>query len=733
MCHRFAPVVGVLALTAAPLLADAAGTLTGSVRASDGTPLPQLVLTLEGPGGSRSVVTGPEGRFQASGLPAGDYRIVLAAPGFVLGPEPEAHVGDAPSHVELTLAPAPVRERVLVAATRGDALLSTLGVSASVVDREQLAARQPTSVLQLLQELPGVSTTRLGGPGSQASAFVRGGESRFARILVDGVPVNEPGGAFDFGGLVPLELERVEVVRGAASSLYGTDALAGVVQLVTRSAAAPETRGASLQADAGSFGWRRGHAATSGRSGRFDWNAGLLRLTTDNDGPNARFEQTAAAAAFGARVSRATTLRLVLRGADGETGTPGQTLFGPPDLEESIERTDLLLGAQLRHVRDSAAHELRLGLSRSDQLTRDPGDSGSFVARLGDRVAPFPSFDFVNPDGFQNDTRRLTLGYQLERQVGGRHLLGAGAELERETGKLGSRPSELLGPERSNVGAFVQDRIAAGERLFLTLGARLERNDSFGTRVVPRAAAAYRLRSGRDGTTLRASAGEGIKEPSFLESFGVADFARGNPDLRAEKSRTFDVGVEQRALDGRLRLEAALFHHEYRDQIAFTVLSLSPFRGSYENLGRTRGRGLELTLEAAPAAGTSFEAHYTWLDGEILESASGSGVNAPGQPLLRRPAHQATLSARTTLDRVTLGATLLLVGKRPDSDFAGLGLTQNAGHARLDARARVRLGRGVEALVAAENLLDREYQEALGYPALRRALRAGLRYELGRR
>jgi vitamin B12 transporter len=304
-------------------------------------------------------------------------------------------------------------------------------------------------------------------------------------------------------------------------------------------------------------------------------------------------------------------------------------------------------------------------------------------------------------------------------------------DVERETGGLGT-PPDLLSPDRTNVGGYLQDRVVLGSRVFATLGARVEHNDSFGTRAVPRAAVAWRARGGADATTLRASGGEGIKEPSFFESFGVSEVALGNPDLKPEKSRTFDVGVEQRLLAGRLRLDATAFHHEYRDQIAFTVLSFSPFRGTYDNLGKTRARGAELSVEAVPTPAVSLSAHYTFTDGEILESTSTSGVNAPGQRLLRRPRHQAALSAHAGAGRLAFGATVFLMGARPDSDFAGLDLTENPGHTRVDVRGRVRVVGGLEAFAVAENLFDREYQDALGYPALGRTVRAGLRFKRGR-
>jgi outer membrane cobalamin receptor len=622
-----------------------------------------------------------------------------------------------------------VCEQVVVAATRGEAALSTLGVSATVLDADRVAEREPSTFLQLLESVPGVAVARGGGLGLQSSAFVRGGESRFARILIDGVPVNEPGGYYNFGSVLPLELERVEVVRGAASSLYGSDALAGVIEMVTRRAGPEDSAGAHAEAEGGGFGWRRGLLGTSGRRGFVDWNLGLQRLETDNEAPNNAFRETTGALALGAQLGETTSLRLIGRGQTGSVGTPGSTAFGRPDRDASYERDDLVLGGRLHHLRGGIGHDLRVGLARSRQLSLDPLDSGSYVPRSGDKVGAFPISDFPDPKGFQNDVDRLSAGYQAELPAGPRHLLTAGVDLERESGSIGARAGTLLSPHRTNVGGYVQDRIVAGSRVFLTLGGRLEHNDSYGTQVVPRAAVAARLRGGEDATTLRASGGAGIKEPSFFETFGVSFYAKGNPDLKPERSRTFDVGVEQRLFHSRLRAEATWFYHSYRDQIAYQIVDFTTFAGSYINLGRTRARGVELGVEAVPVDGLRFSALYTHLDGKVVVSNSDfDPVYAAGKPLLRRPADSATLSAHLTRGRVGGGVSLVLVGKRADSDFAGLNLTQNDGYARLDARVRVNLLRGLTAFAAAENLLDRSYQEILGYPALGRSVRAGLRF-----
>jgi len=249
---------------------------------------------------------------------------------------------------------------------------------------------------------------------------------------------------------------------------------------------------------------------------------------------------------------------------------------------------------------------------------------------------------------------------------------------------------------------------------------------------VPRAAVAVRLREGEDATTLRASAGMGIKAPNFFESYGESFFARGNPDLLAERSRTFDLGVEQRLLGSRVRAVVTVFHHDYRDQIAYTVIDFETFEGTYVNLGRTRARGLEVELDLRPRQWLGLYGQYTFTDSEVVESANQfDPVYAAGEPLLRRPRHQGAITARLSFPRGSAGVTVVHVGERADSDFVSLGLTRSAAYTRLDARVRVRLADALEAWVAADNLTDTTYQQALGFPALPRSIRGGLRLTLG--
>lgn len=725
--RRVVPLLLSFAFALAALPSPADDGLTGVLRSPEGASIAQVPLTFSGAGLEWTAITGPDGGFRVAGLAAGEYDVAVDLPGFLLSPARVTRTGGQDQPVALTLRPAPVREHVVVAATRQDAATSSLGTTVNVVDEERITERESTSFLNLMLEVPGVAAARTGGVGSQGSVFVRGGASNSSRVLVDGVPVNEPGGAWNFGPQLPFELERVEIVKGAASSLYSTDALAGVVHLATRRAEAGAPPSFNAEAQGGSFAWQRYAGGTSGRSGAFDWNAGLLYLDTDNQEENNAFQETAGALSAGVDLGDRQSLRLLFRVDDSTVGTPGQTAYGRPDLDASFDFTAISTGLAYRRAGTTVVHEVRGGYARTDQLSKNPLDSGSFTPTWGDIEADFPSFDFPDPLGYQNDTERLSFGYQAEVQAGRRNLLTAGADVEHESGELGSRSDpSFLSPTRTNVGFFVQDRFVFGS-LFATVGGRVEHNESFGTKAVPRVALAYRARSGEDATTLRGSAGAGIKEPSFFESFGESSFALGNPDLKPERSRTFDLGVDQRLFRGRAQAAVTWFHHDYRDQIAYQYDFVSN-TGTYVNLGQTRAQGFEVSLAAAPLPKLALSGEYTYLDGEILVSTSSNPVYAEGQSLLRRPKHQASASARYGDGRWSAGASVVYVGERADSDFAGLGLLSNPSYTRVDARVHARIAWGLSAFLVAENLFDADYQEALGYPALGRSVRVGVRF-----
>ena len=267
------------------------------------------------------------------------------------------------------------------------------------------------------------------------------------------------------------------------------------------------------------------------------------------------------------------------------------------------------------------------------------------------------------------------------------------------------------------------------------MGGRVERNGSYGTHAVPRAALAVRLRDGEDATTLRASAGMGIKEPSFLESYGESFFAKGNPDLDPERSTTFDLGVEQRLFGSRLRASVTAFHHDYRDQIAYTVVDFDTFEGTYVNLaqhpgagrrGRARGAADRRRCSSSASTRTSTARSSRARATSTRSTPSASRCCAgPGTRARSRPSCRSRAGAR--------GRRSCGWASGPTATSSASASRGTTAYTRLDARLRVRVAGPVEAFVVGENLLDAEYQEVLGYPALGRSVRGGLRLAVGGR
>ena len=721
--HRSARTV-VLFAVAASLAAtlSSAAEVKGAVRTDTGAPVAQVVVRLRGASTNTEVVTGAFGEFKLD-LPEGSYTVSVR--GFEVDPTPFV-VGAKNPDLSISLRPARIREDVVVAATRSTTALSSLGVSASVLEATQLREGQTLVLTDVLAELPGMSVATTGGVGQQSSLFVRGGESRFARVLIDGVPINEPGGFFNFGTLLTPDVERVEVVRGSFGTLYGSDALAGVIALET----IPRDGARRFRGDlgGGDLGTRTVSGRASDKRGPFGASLAASRSQTDNLGPNSDFESNLFAAAIERRIGSEGFLRGTFRLNTSEGGTPGPVVFGRPDLDARYER-DLAIASLSSEFRTGAVRQaVRVGFKKDDQISRDPLDSGAYRPAYGALRAAFNSSDFPNPLGFRNDTGRWFGTYEARIQVRS-HFITAGGDLERETGKLGDVGAAYLTPKRNNVGVFVQDQLSLSSRAFVTASLRTEHNGSTGNTLVPHASAAWiAWRDARAALTLRGSGGAGIKAPSFFESYGTSSFALGNPGLKPERARTYDLGADLR-LGDTVKIQSTYFHHSYLNQIAYKIISFAPFKGTYENLGETRARGLEVAGEWRPSMHVRILGNYTRQDSEIVTSTSTDPALAAGKELRRRPRNQGSVIAETTIGRATLAGTVLRVGSRADSDFLGIGIDRNPGFTRLDLRAAFRATSHLTVQAALENATDETYQEVLGYAGLPRRFRVGVSFD----
>jgi outer membrane cobalamin receptor len=721
--------------------ARAADPISGTVVDQSGRPLPRASVRAFDRAGTQTagVLADESGRFRIAIPDAGaDCRISVSLTGFQPSSAPCAAAQPPPEGLRVVLNVAPIEETVIVTATRTDAPSGQVGSSVTVFTADDIERRQTPQVADLLRSSPGAMVVRSGGPGGVTSLFVRGGESSYNKVLLDGIPLNEPGGTFNFSNVMSEGLERIEIVRGAQSALFGSDAMSSVVQMFTRRGDRRNRRPhLSAAFEGGTYGTARGEGLVSGGGSRVDYAFGAGRSTTDNRVPNNAFDNTTLLANVGVSLTDTATLRVVARGELEHAGTPGATAFGRPDLDAFFERRDSVAGVSVDQqitplFRQRAAYSLSASNQQSTNLILDAPYTPTFEGRQ----APFQFSDFRFDS--LNSLRRHHASYQADWRLTndsshGDQLLTLVADWDGERADLRDRlAAAQTNPTRNNFGWSVQHQ-ASWRRTFVTAGGRIERNESFGTFAVPRGSVAVVLHQGTGAfgeTTVRASAGLGIKEPTLLQSFSLSPFFHGNPDLQPERSRTVEAGVEQRLGNDRVKIDLVWFNNRYRNLIGLRTTNPATFAASYFNIGLTSARGLEWSLEAAPTEGVRARAGYTFLDSDVIESTSPNNVVLrAGQTLFRRPRHSGYAGIAWRVERLTVDVNGVFLGSYVDGDFASLQppIVANPGYTTWDARLSFKLLSQLSATAAIDNLADAGYMEPLGYPALGRAVRIGLK------
>ena len=698
--------------------AHLAGTLTDSTGGAVGDV--QIQAKAEGSQNSQSpnsqtwsAKSSPNGEY-ALDLPPGRYRVQFSRPSFA---HRELIVNLAPgdSHtLNLRLDLEPLSSSVVVTANSQPLEINQTPAPVDVLTREEIDQRQTVLLPDLLATQPGIAITRTGTEGGLTTLFLDGGNSSFTKVLVDGTPINLPGGDLDFSNLTLDNVDKVEIVHGAESALYGTDAMSGVIQIFTHRGITriPE---ASLFTEGGTFSSIRGGAQISGLLRGFDYSASASYFHTDGQGVNDADLIRAYTGNVGYTFSDTNQIRLSVRSNSSFAGTPGQTLLFPADPSAFYDLQQL--SANLSWTFRTSAHWSH----------RVSATEARYFSNSG-----FPPFgNALNQTNRAGGSAQSTYTF-----VQGVFTAGYQYEVENAT----SSGFGFVHGNRNNQGGFLDGRWSPISRLTLSAGGRAEANASFGTRVVPRAGAVLALRYAKGfwgDTRARVSYGQGIEEPTILESFDTDPCSLGNPNLRPQRSRTVNVGVDQYVADDRVRFSATYFADRFRDLITFVVVPQAgcPFGNTQiQNTDLSRARGLNFSTAIRVSHWLSLNGNYSFDDTRVLQSSSASaGVQVPGDHLLRRPVNSGNIWLNANYRGINFNVNAYFTGARVDSDFDGLGLTRNPGYTRFDVASNYNIGRGVSLYARATNLLDKRYQDAIGFPALGRDVRVGMNYRFSGR
>jgi len=657
-----------------------------------------------------------------TGAVSADYKVQVLAPGFAA--ETVSVASQAEITVRLRLATA--AETVVVSATRTPVAGEATGADVDTLNGAQLTTMEPIAANDAVRFLPGAVINTAGQHGGLSSLFVRGGESNYNKVIVDGVTVNEPGGTFDFGTLSMAQGDRMEFVRGAQSTLYGSDAMTSVVQVWTRagSTRVPELR---FGADGGNFGTASGHASLAGANGRFDYNVFGDQFNTNGSGVNDAYSDSLEGANAGVRLGDSVSLRTRFRHSNSHTGVPGEWNFNgtplqPPDPSEWSQLNSLLGSVELAVAAPNGWQHRFTGfdyLYRYNELNVN-GDP----ARVFD--SPSHEVDRINRAGFeyQGDySERVwahtTFGYRVEN----------------ENGFVGdvNFPPQTHG-QRLNNDVYLEQQLTLG-RLSVIAGGRLIHDSAFGSTAVPRVALTWQaLRGGEilSGTRLRFTYATGFKEPRLEETFAGPPFTQPNLSLKPERSRSFEAGFQQDFFHNKYELSGTYFNNLFHDQINYVTVDPVNFIGEYVNVNQAFAHGAEFVLRAKLRPRLLLNTAYTYTSSQYLDNpAPFDPTYNPGQPLLRRPKHSATALLSYMGNRWGANLSGGFVGRRSDSDFLGFGIDHAAGYVRVDAGGWYAVRPRVTAYVNIENALDRRYNEVVGYPALPINFRAGLRFRIG--
>ncbi len=571
--------------------------------------------------------------------------------------------------------------------------------SVTVVTAQEIERQQRRTLPQALAAVPGLNIVQIGGPGGQTSVFMRGTNSNHVKVLIDGIEVNDPSTpnrSFDFGQMLTTDIERIEVLRGPQSGLYGANALGGVISITSKRGEGPPRLTASTEA--GSYGTFNQSVGLSGGNDRFDYAFNVSHFRSDSTpvtppnlvpagrrrNPNS-YDNWSYSARLGARLTDTLSVNWVGRYIDGQLLFTGDSGF--PSLPNSFRSSQNYRQAFTRGevVWDPFGGQFvnRFGVSysnqdRSNRTANAAGILGLPTENLGERT----KYDWRGDLKLtQSQTLVMGLQYETERF---------------------DTPNKTV--SNGNKGAFVELQSNWTDRFFTVANIRYDDDDKFGGHTTYRIAPVF-IVPGTD-TKLKASYGTGFKAPTLSERFSDSRPAfnfYGNPDLKPEESRGWDVGFEQPLLNGQVNVGATYFHNDI-DNLIVTNRSFT----SYENVGRATTKGVEAfaALELTPQFKVRADYTFTLAKDEIAR-----------WELLRRPRHKASVTASwMPIEKLTLSATLIYLGERVDGnrDFS-ISRMRAPGAAIVNLAADYKVDEKLTVFGRVDNLFDKRYENPVGF------------------
>ncbi len=602
----------------------------------------------------------------------------------------------------------PLQHHVVVTATRIETPAHEVASSVSVISKEDLDRMKKATVLRTLEEIPGLTVIQNGTPGGAASILIRGANSEHTLVLMDGVELNDPitpARSVDLAHFTLENIERIEILRGPQSTLYGSDALSGVVNIITQKGQGKPKF--SLSSATGSYGTFFGSAGLSGGTEKVHYslgttyfqNNGFSAASTDYEGNEEKdgYRNLSFSGRFGYRFTDNLELDIILRSLNARIEADN---FGGPygDDPNYLQKNEAyFIKGEIRALLMNNRWEQRLGFSLVDYDRRhenSPDTSHPIDSEEGYFKSKLLKLHWQN-NFFLLESNTLIFGIDHQQEQGESEYFSDGIW----------GPSSILFPlEKSRVtGFYVQNQIRVDSRFFAAAGIRWDTHNQFGTSTTYRIAPAYFIKTTQ--TKLKATLGTGFKSPSLYQLYAPPTFLGpvGNEDLRPEQSTAWDIGIEQYLTRGKILLSAVYFKSDYKNLIQFD------FAQGYTNIGRAESKGLELLFQARPREGVVLNASYTRTEAMDLDTDT---------PLLRRPRDKFTASLLLPfLKKVNIRLSLIHIGKSEDLDFSTWPAERVtlSEYTLLNSVLSYDMTPHAQAFLRLDNILNEEYELIKGY------------------
>lgn len=600
----------------------------------------------------------------------------------------------------------PAGEPVVITVSAQELAASSVSASVTVISKEEIEQSKAEHVLDLLQAVPFLHISQTGGAGGLATVSLRGGDPNFTLVMIDGIPVNDPtnllGGSFDFSFLSTDQIERIEIVRGPMSSMYGSEAISGVVHIISR-----KGQGAArvrFEGRGGNLGTREVRASAEGSHSLWHYAiSGSYFDAEDGDVLDSLRRNTAAASAsydFSAEKALNLSARYTAGDASGFPDNGGGPLYSILKDAERTDSEETLFGAKYRQRH--FAVDFDFFQHRND----------SFTPAILDTNPP----GFLSLPSFRNETdfERSRFQWTGFWNPGAWSVAAFGA-WKKETGDRTGIVADLFPSDfqlRRNTVSGGGEALYRAKHLNVILGFRIDDSEKFSSEVSPRAGITWIIPD--TNTRLRATWGEGYKLPSF---FSLADTNIGNPDLLPERSRAWDFGIEHELASANVFLSATWFHNSFRDLIDF-----SPELFRLVNRRKVITQGVEFEGRLRQRPGLQWIAHVSYVDADIRDSS---------EPLRDRPKWRGGIGMDwSAMEKMQLHVRFTAIGDRFDFQIPVPDRSVAAGYQVLDLAGSYEVTDEIAAFLRIDNVLDRKYQEFIGFPNPGLSARAGVTVNL---